>query len=537
MTHGVVAAPQPEAVEAGAIALMNGGNAIDAAISCALVQGVIDPIMTGIGGVGSAVVHVPERGEPENFNFLGAAPGAAKADMWSDLILGETEDAFGFILKGRVNALGHQAVMIPGNLKGYFTIQREFGRLDWTDICAQAIEYAEKGWMVRPHVYTYATQDEAAKGRVGNIDILGFSEAGRKLYLDSTGAMKRLGEIIRNPDLVAILRIIAREGADTFYRGEIAERIAADMSARGGLITVEDLAGYEVSRNPVLTGSYRGFDLASNQPGGSGVQVLESLNILENFDLGNIAHNSTEYIRIVSEAIAYAYNEKRLLVGDPNFVTVPLDDMLDKAHAADIAGRIRRGDKASIDRLSVPNETRGTTQVCTFDEDGNAVSMTHTLGAPSGVIPPNCGFILNGCMGIFDPRPGRAMSIAPGKSYTSSMSPTIVFRNGRTVLVIGAPGATYIPQAVTQAILNVLDFNMSITDALAAPRIAVTSNHTIDVSNRIPRFVTRQLEDLGYAINRSYMSYAFAGVHGITICDGIARGGADPGRDGMALSV
>ena len=129
------------------------------------------------------------------------------------------------------------------------------------------------------------------------------------------------------------------------------------------------------------------------------------------------------------------------------------------------------------------------------------------------------------------------MSIAPGKSYTSSMSPTIVFRNGRTVLVIGAPGATYIPQAVTQAILNVLDFNMSITDALAAPRIAVTSNHTIDVSNRIPRFVTRQLEDLGYAINRSYMSYAFAGVHGITICDGIARGGADPGRDGMALSV
>ena len=162
MTHGVVTAPQPEAVEAGAIALMNGGNAIDAAISCALVQGVVDPLMTGIGGVGSAVVHVPQKGAPENFNFLGAAPGAAEAGMWTDLILGEAEDAFGFVLEGRVNALGHQAVMIPGNLKGYYTIQREFGRMNWADICDQAIQYAETGWMVRPHVYSYATHDEAA---------------------------------------------------------------------------------------------------------------------------------------------------------------------------------------------------------------------------------------------------------------------------------------------------------------------------------------------------------------------------------------
>jgi len=537
MTHGVVSAAQPEAVEAGALALMSGGNAVDAAISCALVQGVIDPLMTGIGGVGTAIVHVPERGGPENFNFLGAAPADAKEDMWSDRILGEAKDAFGFVLEGHVNALGHQAVMIPGNLKGYYAIQREFGRMEWADICEQAIEYAESGWMVRPHVYTYATQDSAAQGRVNNTDILGFTSAGRKLYLGSDGNMKRPGEIIRNPNLAATLRGIAREGADAFYQGEIADRIVADMAAHGGLVTAEDLAAYNVTRQPALTASYRGFELATNKPGGSGVQVLECLNILENFDLGSLTHNSPEFIRIVAEAIAFAYNEKRLNVGDPNFVQVPLDDMLDKAHAADLAERIRKGDKASIDRLPAPKESRGTTQVCTFDEDGNAVTMTHTLGAPSGVIPPGGGFILNGCMGIFDPRPGRAMSIAPGKSYTSSMSPTMVFRSDRMVLVIGAPGAAYIPQAITQAIVNVLDFDMSITEAVAAPRIAVTSNQTIDVSNRIPCFVTRQIENLGYAINRSYLSYAFAGVHGIKIVDGVAHGAADPGRDGMALSV
>ncbi len=537
MTRGAISAAQPEAVEAGALALMQGGNAIDAAIICALVQGVVDPLMNGIGGVGTAIVHAAEHDSPENFNFLGAAPSGAKADMWFDRILGEATDAFGFVLEGRVNALGHQAVMVPGSLKGYYTIQREFGRMDWADICKPAIEYAENGWMVRPHVYNYVLQEKVALGRVSSLDILGFTAYGRKLYLYEDGTMKLPGELIRNPDLAATLQLIARDGADAFYIGEIAERIAADMAAQGGLVTKADLAAYEVTRTPVLKGNYKGYELAANQPGGSGVQVLESLNILENFDLAPLGHNSPEYIRIVSEAIAFAFNEKRQNVGDPNFVKVPLDDMLDKAHAAEFAERIRHGEKASIDRLPAPKETRGTTQVCTIDEHGNAMTMTHTLGAPSSVIPPECGFVLNGCMGIFDPRPGRATSIAPGKSYTSSMSPTIVYRDQLPVLVIGAPGATYIPQAVTQAIVNVLDFDMSMPDAVSSPRFAVTTNRTIDVSNRIPRFVTQELEKLGYAINRSYLSYAFAGVHGIRIINGVPHGGADPGRDGMALHV
>ena len=246
---------------------------------------------------------------------------------------------------------------------------------------------------------------------------------------------------------------------------------------------------------------------------------------------------SADHLGLLAEALCHGYNDKRLNVGDPNFIDVPVQRLTDKAYAAELAERIRRGDQATLDRLPSATEARGTTHVSVCDQEGNAVSMTHTLGAPSGVIVQGTGFILNGCMGIFDPRPGRATSIAPGKSYTASMAPVIGLRDGELALVIGAPGGPYIPQAITQTISNMVDFAMPVLDAIAAPRIAVTRNRTIDVSNRIPRYVTTPLQASGYAINRSYQSYAFGGVHGIEIVGGAARGAADPGRDGMSLSV
>jgi gamma-glutamyltranspeptidase/glutathione hydrolase len=181
-------------------------------------------------------------------------------------------------------------------------------------------------------------------------------------------------------------------------------------------------------------------------------------------------------------------------------------------------------------------ESKDTTQVSTIDEHGNAVTMTHTLGMPSGVISENLGFMYNGSMGIFDPRPGRAASIAPGKGYTSSMTPTIVFRDDKPYIVIGAPGATHITLGVMQVVLNILEFGMSISDAIAAPRFSVTSD-AIDVSNRIPRYITNKVEKMGYEIRRSPNSYGFAGVHGVMNDDGVLSGAADPGRDGMALGV
>jgi gamma-glutamyltranspeptidase/glutathione hydrolase len=537
MTHGVISAPQPEAVEAGALILKAGGNAVDAGIACALAQGVVDPLMCGLGGVGTALVHVPSIDGPENFNFLGAAPLAAKPDMWVDKIVGETGDGFGFILEGNINALGHQAAMVPGNLAGYWAMHQAYGHLPWADLCSSAIEFASRGWMVRPHVYTYATQDEGALGRVHNSDILGYTEEGRGLYLSDAGVMHRPGTMIKNSGLSYSLALIAKDGAQSLYGGELGECLVDDMATNGGLITIADLENYQVSRRPALTGTYRGFDIATNQPSGSGVQVLETLNILEQFDLTSYTPGAPNYLMLLAEALTYGYNDKRTRVGDPAFVDVPLEALLDKKYAADMATQIKSGQKAELNRLPQFKESTETSHIAVFDEDGNAFSMTHTLGAPSGVIPPDTGFMLNGCMSIFDPRPGQPTSIKPGKSYTSSMSPTLIYRDGTPYLVIGAPGATYIPQAITQAIVNCIDFGMSISDAIAAPRIAVTQNQRIDLSNRIPRYTEEELQATGYGTNRSYLSYAFAGVHGIKIDDGVASGAADPGRDGMALKV
>ena len=536
MTHGIVCAAQPEAAEAGAIALKEGGNAIDAAVACALTQGVIDPLMTGIGGVGSSVVHHAKSGTTECINFLGVAPMAAREDMWIDAIEGETADAFGFILRNRINALGHQAVMVPGNLKGYQALLESYGTMGWPEVSRSAITLAERGWMVRPHVYAYATQDEQAQGRVHNSEILGFTSEGRTLYLGSDGYIKKPGSMIRNPQLGYLLKTIALDGVDAFYKGDIADRITDDMKAMGGLITREDLEAYEVVRTAAINGKYRGLKVATNAPGGSGIQVIETLNILEHFDLVALGHNTPEFIRILVEALAYAFSDKRNKVGDPTFVDVPVAELTDKTYAKLFAARIQAGEKAVLERMTA-SESPDTSHVSTLDEYGNAATMTHTLGAPSGVIVPGTGFILNGCMSIFDPRPGNAMSIAPGKSYTSSMSPTILFDENDPQIVIGAPGAAYIPQAIAQSIVNAVDFGMTMTEAVAAPRIAITKNQIVEVSNRIPQYVTNEIESMGYGLIRNYLSYAFAGVHGVRAIDAGWQGGADPGRDGVALIV
>lgn len=264
--------------------------------------------------------------------------------------------------------------------------------------------------------------------------------------------------------------------------------------------------------------------------------ILEMLNILENFDLAAMGHNTPEYIRTVAEAMKYATMDKDAKVGDPAFVDVPIDQLLSKDYAGELAEHIRRGRKANVLRLDPMEESKNTTHISIIDAHGNAVSMTHSLGMPSGVITEGLGFMYNGCMSVFDPRPGRVGSLAPGKRRFTAMSPTIVFKGDDPYIIIGAPGGTFITMGILQGILNVLDFDMSMFEAVTASRFTANSN-TIDVSNRIPRFVTNELEAMGYPIARNHLSYAFAGVHGIRIKDGELEGGADPGRDGMALEV
>ncbi len=535
MKSAMIVAPQPEAVEAGALALRDGGNAVDAAITCALVQGVVDPFMCGIAGFGSLQVYLPSRGVHHCIDFHGRAPAAVRADMWQDLIEGETRDGFGFILKGQVNDIGYQAITVPGSLMAYHQAQSEFGSFDWQRVVAPALAIAEAGFIVRPHVHHWWTHSDDL-GRAPVIDRLRFSATGRQSFIAEDGEPLRPGMRLRNPDLARTLRRISEGGIEVFYRGAIAREIDSDMKRNGGLLSAEDLAGYDTTRGDPLWSSYRGHRLATNQPPGGGPMLAEMLNILECFDLAALGHNSPEYMRVVVEAMKRATADKDAHIGDPAFVDVPLDRLMSKDYAQTAARDIRDGKKAHVTRYQAGQESPDTTHISVIDGAGNAVSMTHSLGMPSGVISDGLGFMYNGCMGVFDPRPGHADSLAPGKSRFSSICPSILFDGDTPFLVIGAPGGTQIAMGVLQAILNVVDFGMTATEAVSAPRFSATSD-IIDISNRIPGYVTDVLAGQGYEIARSPESYTFASVHAILARDGRLDGAADPNHDGMALEV
>lgn len=531
----MIVAPQPEAVEAGALVLRAGGNAVDAAVACALVQTVVDPLMCGIAGFGSLHIFQPAAGVHVTIDAHGRCPAAARPDMWEDRILGETRDGFGFILRDYVNECGYEAITASGILRAFSEAVAEFGTMPWAQVVAPAVAEAERGFVIRPHVYTVWTQDERRFGRLNYGDKLGVSETGQQVYLDEDGAYKKPGQRVHNPDMARSLRRIAEEGAETFASGKMADEIDADMRRHDGLLRASDLAGYRTDRLEPLWGEYRGHRIATNQPPGGGILILEILQILEHFDVAAMGHNSAAYVAVLAEAMKCATRDKERYVSDPRFVDVPVAKLTSRAYARDMAEAIKGGERFSVPRLNA--EPADTTHVSCVDRDGNVVSLTHSLGIPSGVITTGHGFMHNGCMSVFDPRPGRTGSIAPGKSRFASMAPTVVFRDDRPVMTLGAPGGTHIPLAIAQAIANIVDFGMTMSEAVAAPRISATSE-IIDVSNRVPRYVTDELEADGYKVARSHLSYAFAAVHGIAIGPGgRLTGGADPQRDGMALGV
>ncbi len=532
--RAMVVAPQPEAVEAGAAMLAAGGNALDAALACALTQGVVDPMMGGIGGIATLQVLDPASGTHVVLNGLGTCPGAARADMWEADFLGECPDGFGYRVRGYENECGAKAVTVPGAVRVFADAHARLGRKPWASLFEAAIGFAEDGWIIRPHVQAMFTLDERPYGRMSYPEKLGYTEDGRRLYLREDGTPKRLGEAVRNPELAATLRVLAEGGAEEFYRGRIARAIVAAMEERGGLISAADLEGFRVAEAPPLLVPYRGWELALPEPPAGGVVVGEMLRILERFDLVALGHNTPDYIAVVAEAMKIAGIDKEAHVGDPSFQDVPVGRLLSDAYADECAARIRRGERASLNRAG--SDAPNTTHVSCVDAGGMMVSMTHTLAVPSGLIVPGMGFMLNGAMNWMDPRPGRAGSIAPAKRRYSSMTPTIVLREGQPVATLGAPGGAWITVAVAQVLLNLLDWGMGMQEAVMAPRFSATSE-TIDLSNRIPRATERALQTMGYLTKRSYQSYAFAGVHGIAVWDGTAEGGADPQRDGYAAGV
>ncbi|WPG41129.1 gamma-glutamyltransferase [Variovorax sp. EBFNA2] len=537
--RAMMVAAQPEAAEVGALALMRGGNAIDAAVSAAFAQCVVDPLMAGIAGYGTMVVHRPAADATTCIEFYARAPAAVTPDIWANKLVAQTQDGYAFVVEGNVNEVGHQAVGTLGTLAGLVHALERYGTVSLAQALAPAIALAEEGFAMRPHMYHYCAMERARDGMKETQERLQLSATGRAAFFDAHGNLKRPGDRIVNPDLGRTLRRIAQEGTDVFYRGEIASRIVQDMQAHGGFLSMADLTGYEVSEAPPIRGRYRGFDVAALPPPGGGISLIQTLQVLSHFDLKAMGHNSPAYLHTLAEALKWTTIDKDAFVGDPRFVQVPLDKLLSAEHAQGIADRIRSGARASVRRGTEPSppEPKDTTQLCVVDAQGNAVSLTHTLGTCSGVITDGLGFMYNGLMSGFDPRPGHAASLGPGRSRTSSQCPVILFRDGRPAFVLGAPGGTAICSALVQTIVNMVDFGMSPTEAVSAPRISATSD-TIEVSNRIPRYITDELARQGHPVSRTHLGFAFAAPHVISIEPDLRlRGGADPQRDGVALEV
>ncbi len=534
--RAMVSAPQPEAVEAGRDVRAAGGPVVDAAIGAALVQTAVDPQMCGIAGFGSMHLHLRSRGVHELIDFHGRAPLATRPDMWTDLIVGECEDGFGFMLRGQVNEIGYQSMTTPLTLKAFDDALARHGSRPLSTLIEPAIAWCEQGFAVRPHVHRFWTQP-AQYGRIEPARVLRDHPAAAKIYTKPDGSLYRVGELLRNPDMGRTYRRIAEHGVADFYQGAIARRIAEDMAAHGGLITMADLAACATETTAPLWTTYRGHRVATNPLPGGGLLLVMMLNILEHFDLAAMGHDSPDYIATVAEAMKIATVEKDARIGVPRVIDVPPGDLMSREWAARMGARIRRGEKTPVPRGNAGSrESAYTTHICVADADGDCVTLTHSLGSSSGVVTDGLGFMYNNCMMVFDPRPGRNGSLAPGKARFSAMSPTIVFRGEQPFFLVGAPGGTTITMGNLQAILNVIDFGMDAQQAVSAPRFCATSDR-IEVVNRILRSTQRALEARGYPVLRHAFSHMLPLVHAIRIVDGRLDGGADPAADGMAAGI
>lgn len=529
--RGVVAAPQVEAVEAGTQVLKRGGNAVDAAVTAAFVQMVVDPQMCGVAGFGVANVRAAD-GRQRILDFNSPAGSKAKPEMWRDLVIEQDWTGYGYHLQGAVNDVGYQSIMTPTTVAGLASLLRSFGTIDWSQALQPAIQTAHEGFLVSSSLWLLWNLP-AAEGRVGMLQRLGTTAASRAIYLPD-GATPKPGQRLRNPDYARTLRRLADAGPDDFYRGELAAQMADDLASHGSFITADDLAGYEVRDLDPLAVDYRGCRVTSNPPGGGGICMEEILNIVAHEDIAALGLNSLEYIDLVAHAMRAAYADWYGQVGDPFFVDVPIDTLLSARQADEWYGRIKRSEPFDVPRY--PEEV-GTTHVSVVDGSGNCVALTHSLGASSGVVTPGLGFTYNNNMNSANPQPGLPNSIAPRKTRITGMCPTIVFRDDEPVLVLGAPGGTRIITGVTQVLLNVLDHGLSPVEAVSAPRFDC-QGPILDCEARIPSWVKRRLESRGFRTVANPNAYGnFARVQAISRdpLTGALAGGSDPRGYGGAV--
>ncbi len=462
-TRGMVASANREATEAGVEILKRGGNAIDAAVAVGYALGVGDPYHSGIGGGGSMLVRLAS-GEVHALDFREMAPRAVDRDM--------------YLREGRVvpglSTDGALSVAVPGLVAGYDEALRRFGTMSRKTVLAPAIRLAERGALVTPY-YTTIVRDKRVQDLFRR-----FPES--HIFLPG-GRPPAIGDRLVQKNLAKSYRLIAERGPDAFYRGEIAEAIVRSIQAHGGLMTRDDLAGYQVKvdRAPVR-GAYRGFEIVSVPPPFSGGHVIQILNILEGYDVAKLGRGSSEPIHLAAEAMKRAYADHAEFMGDPDFVAVPVAWLVSKSYAGELRKGISPAQATPEVKSGKPGLPGGTSHFSIADRWGNVVAVTQTIDTHfgSGLVAQGTGIVLNNEMDDFTTAPGvpnafgllggAANAIAPGKRPVSSMAPTIVFKDGRPRLAVGCAGGSRIITGVAAALVNVLDFGMTVQEAVDFPR-------------------------------------------------------------------
>lgn len=467
---GMVSAQEHLAAAIGRDIMQQGGNAVDAGVAVAFALAVTLPRAGNIGGGGFMLVHDAKTGQTHAIDYREMAPSAASRDMFLDE--NGDPDSDKSLYSGASSG-------VPGTVAGMKLALDKYGTMDWADVIAPAIRLAEEGMIVTPDL---ADSLESAREKMSKYP------ASMAIFFKPDGAGYRPGEVLVQADLAKTLKKIAAEGPDGFYKGEVAQAISSAVQADGGLITPEDMAAYQVAERAPVKGSYRGYEIASMPPPSSGgVHLIQILNALEGYPIGALGQNSAQTIHLMAEAMKLAYADRSEYLGDPDFVDVPVAELTSKAYAADMraqidadfarpAAQIRPADLA-------PYESDQTTHFSVVDKDGNAVSNTYTINFSygSGLVADGTGVLMNNEMDDFSSKPGTpngfgliggdANAIQAGKRPLSSMTPTIVLKDGQVWLVTGSPGGARIITTVLQVVMNMIDHGMNVAEASTAPRV------------------------------------------------------------------
>ena len=532
---GIVVCPQPRAADAGVEILSGGGNAFDAAVATALAQMVIDPFMCGLGGMGSFQFYHADSDENGMIDFHARAGSLVSADMWAADSKGRTEVSGYTLFDDFRSELGYTSILTPGTVAGFGEVHERFCSKPLSELVAPAAELARGGYPVGCFAHNFLSRPMMA-GLPGGLQRASATDECKRIHVHPEGRIYSVGEVQRNVDMARTFERIAAHGADDFYRGELAAEISRDLAANGAYVTAADLAGYRTRSCEPVKGTYRGYDVSSNPPPGSGVTLIQMLQILEHFDLAAAGHGSALHLDLVARAMAAAHADRNRYLADPEFAEVPVEMLVSKARAAEWAEKIKAGEFLGDGKEAPPTCT---THISICDELGNTVSCTHTLGTGAGVVTPGLGFVYNNSMKLFDPQPGTSNSFEPGKARTTGMVPTMLFRDGKPVIVVGAPGGSVIISAVLQSILNIVDFGMSPLEAVTVPRIHC-EGRALHAEARVQGSVCRDLVKRGHDIKQSAISFdpLMSRAHVVQIAqDGSWRGGADPrGGGGMAVA-